>query len=180
MNKIKLSLFVAILLSLWFAACSPKEKSTETEDVASNETKVEDNYFDFISYLNVGQTPEEIANIMPKNAVKSLLPKLDPSQENFQYVVKDNQIEGFFIFKKWKTEAFVWSFEGSLDVALNMSRGKEIYNEIESSLTSVFGTPSSRDKDYAMWDVIIQEENANISINFVDATVNIDITLVTF
>lgn len=180
MNKIKLNLFVAILVSLWFAACSPKEKSSETENVASNETEVEDNYFDFISYLNVGQTPEEIANIMPKNAVKSLLPNGDPSQENFQYVVKDDQIEGFFIFKKWKAEAFVWSFEGSLDVALNMSRGEEIYNELERSLTSVFGTPSSREKDYAMWDVIIHEENASISINFVDASVNIDITLITF
>lgn len=108
------------------------------------------------------------------------MPNGDSSQENFQYVVKDDQIEGFFIFKKWKAEAFVWSFEGSLDVALNMSRGEEIYNELERSLTSVFGTPSSRDKDYAMWDVTINEENASISINFADSSVNIDITLITF
>jgi hypothetical protein len=135
-----------------------------TNDVAIENETSEENYFEFLYYLNVGLTPTEIANIMPSNAKLEKPDIYMDDLDDFLYHVQSDDIKGMVKFYKWNYDKGIWSFECSLNWENNPNKGEELYNKIFDSLKNVYGEPADLRKFYAEWEVQINGNPAGISL----------------
>lgn len=190
MNKLISTFALLAIIAVFTVGCGKSENQTNAQETEEAENETEEsvtespsdaNYFRFMSDLNIGFTPDDIAKILPQNAVKTDKSDKASKSSNFIYTVKGEDIEGFIEFRKWDYQEYIWSFECSLDVALNWDRGKEIYEELVARLIKEFGEPESTDnKSYAMWNAEIMAEPASVRVAFADAGIEYEITLVTY
>lgn len=187
LKAISTSFYYFLFVLLIIVGCNNSNRtSNNTEDSVSeeindggelsrkginNEGQKEENYFEFLNYLNIGLTPSEIANIMPSGARLEKPEDYMDDLDDFLYHLDSDHIKGFVKFYKWNYDDDIWSFECSLNWEKNPKKGEELYNEILNSLINIYGIPQDQRHYYSNWEVQINGDPAMIKLIKTESTI---------